>query len=121
MSGDVVLDGMDCTFAVPSSRGNTCHEVDVTFFSRYDHAWLARAGNHGFVFGGWRADHEVYIVTVKGSFTIPITGKRGRSGRNFPRVRARTYEVDATSGQIGMSGGSALPAGTPGVVTFRGD
>jgi hypothetical protein len=95
---DVVLNGMDCTFAAPSSRGNTCSEVDVTFFSRYQDAWSARDGDNGGVVGGWAADHEVYVVTVKGSFTIPFTGRTGgRSGRGFPRVRERTYEVDATT------------------------
>lgn len=114
---DVVLDGMNCTFAVPSWRG-TCSEVEVTFFWRYEDAWLARGGNSGVVFGGWGADREVYVVTVRGSFTIPFTG---RGGRGFRRVGERTYEVDATTGQAGMSGGKALPAGTPGVVTFRRD
>jgi hypothetical protein len=90
----------------------------VTFFSRYEDAWLARDGNNGGVVGGWTADHEVYVVTVTGSFTIPFTG---RGGPGFLRVRERTYEVDATTGQIGLSGGKPLPSGTRGVVTFRSD
>ena len=64
------------------------------------------------------ADHEVYVVTVRGSFTIPFTG---RGGPGFPRVHERTYEVDAATGQIGLTGGKPLPLGTPGVVMFRSD
>jgi hypothetical protein len=115
-ASDVALGAIGCKLGVPTAHGDLCAETDTTFFARYADAWVARGGDQGNVVGGWAADHEVYVVTVRGKFQMLFTG-RGTDEQpgGYMTVTERTYEIDATDGTIGLSGGDALPPSTLGM------
>lgn len=116
-AADIVLNTYDCRLGGPagSDANSTCVQVDVRFFDHYANFWAVEGGQTQFV-GAWGPDREMYVVTIFGKLPFVTTSVN----RNVPDyVPDRTYQIDATTGQVLMTGGYPLPEGSPGIRTFR--
>lgn len=58
----------------------------------------------------------MYVVTIFGKLPFVTTALNQKGPAYAPD---RTYQIDATTGQVTMTGGYRLPEGFPDIVTFR--
>lgn len=113
---DVALQSLDCTLGEPQKTWLTdtgCLRVDVTFFKRYADAWALRGAGGGWVYQ-WLADHEIYVVTVWGKMHFLAREK----SMTLETTDQRTFQIDATTGDISLVGGIPLKPTTAGLVSF---
>jgi hypothetical protein len=115
-AAQIALRANDCTLTGGAiARPSHCTEVDVRFFNHYGDFWALEGGQTQFV-GSWGADREMYVVTVFGDLSFPTTDAAVLGDVHAPD---RTYQLDATTGQIQMTGGPPLPTSYSDVYVFR--
>jgi hypothetical protein len=116
-AADIVLRRLECTLGGPQ-RGDAntgCLQADVRFFAHYVDWWRVEGGQTAFV-GSWGPDREMYAVTIFGKLQLVTTA----ASLGLPAyVSWQTFQIDATTGRIMMTGGLPLPEHFPGVHTFR--
>lgn len=104
----IVLDGVRCAIGgaqepAPASAQSRCDRVDVRFYPRYEDAWKERGHAGGFV-SGWGRDREIYVATLWGHVWFQPKGAR-QLNHDGVLTNFRTFQIDATTGQVMLSGG----------------
>jgi hypothetical protein len=116
-ASEIALVALQCslgrsTAADPTER---CVEADVSFFQSYADFWAVEGGQTQFV-GAWGRDREMFVVTIFGDLPLVTTDLAQTAPVYTPW---RTFQIDATTGRILMTGGLPLPERFPGIKAFR--
>ncbi|MDP9336108.1 MAG: hypothetical protein M3Q30_22750 [Actinomycetota bacterium] len=114
---DILLNNFQCKLGHPRPHdpASVCVQVDVRFFSRYADFWAVEGGQTQFI-GSWGPDREMYLATIFGKLPV-ITTVEAQNGPIY--APSRTFQIDATTGEVLMTGGPPLPEDFQGVETFR--
>ena len=113
----ILLNNFQCKLGHPRPHNpaSVCVQVDVRFFGRYADFWAVEGGQTQFI-GSWGPDREMYLATIFGKLPV-ITTVEAQNGPIY--APSRTFQIDATTGEVLMTGGPPLPEGFQGVKSFR--